>query len=222
MLDVGCGAGELLARIKARHGARTEGIEPARSWAPAARDRVDILHEARFDEVTLELGGYDLVCCLASSHAIGGWEPRSAASPALARPTAGSGSSARASGGARRAPATSGARRRDPGRAADGLAGLEAGARGAGWEVLDAAVASDADWARYEETLIANGEAELAQGDDPGCARGSRPRGRAGRARAGRTRWASRCSPCGGPAARASRSLTIRAVAPQIRWSPTW
>ena len=30
-----------------------------------ARDRVDILHEARFDKVTLELGGYDLVCCLA-------------------------------------------------------------------------------------------------------------------------------------------------------------
>ena len=28
-------------------------------------------------------------------------------------------------------------------------------------------VASDEDWARYEETLIANGEAELAQGDDP-------------------------------------------------------
>ena len=33
--------------------------------------------------------------------------------------------------------------------------------------MLHTAVASDADWAAYEETLIANGEAELAQGDDP-------------------------------------------------------
>jgi hypothetical protein len=49
----------------------------------------------------------------------------------------------------------------------NGLDGFEAGARGAGWEVLHTAVASDADWAAYEETLIANGEAELAQGDDP-------------------------------------------------------
>ena len=108
VLDIGCGEGELLARIKARHGVRTEGIEPARSWALAARDRVDIVHEADFTDVTLELGGYDLVCCLASSHAMGGWEPsleRSRRrSPAR---TAGSRSSARASGAGRRAPATS-------------------------------------------------------------------------------------------------------------------
>ena len=66
VLDIGCGEGELLARVKARHGVRTEGIEPARSWALAARDRVDIVHEAEYADVTLELGGYDLVCCLAS------------------------------------------------------------------------------------------------------------------------------------------------------------
>ena len=39
VLDVGCGAGELLARIKARHGARTEGIEPAPEWAARPRER---------------------------------------------------------------------------------------------------------------------------------------------------------------------------------------
>ena len=47
-----------------------------------------------------------------------------------------------------------------------GQAELEAAARAAGWEVLDAVVASDADWAAYEETLIANGEAELARAED--------------------------------------------------------
>ena len=48
-----------------------------------------------------------------------------------------------------------------------GLDGLEAGARAAGWEVLDAAVASDEAWAAYEETLIVNGEAALESEDDP-------------------------------------------------------
>ena len=48
-----------------------------------------------------------------------------------------------------------------------GLEGLKDGASRAGWEVVSTTVASDADWAAYEETLIANGEAELAQGDDP-------------------------------------------------------
>lgn len=169
VLDVGCGTGELLARIKARHGARTEGIEPARGWAEVARDRVDILHEARFNEVTLELGGYDLVCCLASSHAIGGWAPALQGLAALTRRDGGLG--VVAEGFWRRPPSEGylevlGGATRDE--LPSGLDGLEAGARAAGWEVLASAVASDADWARYEETLIANGEAELAQGDDPG------------------------------------------------------
>jgi SAM-dependent methyltransferase len=166
VLDVGCGAGELLARIKARHGARTEGIEPARSWALQAREHVDILHEAYFADVTLELRAYDLVCCLASSHAIGGWEPALGGLGALAR----RGGLGLVAEGFWRHPPSPGylaALGATPDELPSGLDGLEAGARGAGWEVLDTAVASDADWAAYEETLIANGEAELAQGDDP-------------------------------------------------------
>jgi SAM-dependent methyltransferase len=166
VLDVGCGAGELLARIKARHGARTEGIEPARSWALQAREHVDILHEAYFADVTLELRAYDLVCCLASSHAIGGWEPALGGLGALAR----RGGLGLVAEGFWRHPPSPGylaALGASPDELPTGLEGLEAGARGAGWEVLHTAVASDADWATYEETLIANGEAELAQGDDP-------------------------------------------------------
>ena len=167
-LDIGCGAGELLARVKARHGARTEGIEPAPGWAAAARERVDVLHEARFDEVTLELGVYDLVCCLAASHAIGRWSEALSMLARLARP--GGGLGLVGEGFWRRPPtagylaALGGA---SPDELADGQAGLEAAARAAGWEPLDVAVASDADWARYEETLLANGEAELAERPDP-------------------------------------------------------
>jgi SAM-dependent methyltransferase len=166
VLDVGCGSGELLARIKARYGARTEGIEPARSWALAAREHVDILHEAYFADVTLELRAYDLVCCLASSHAIGGWEAALGGLGALARP---GGLGLVAEGFWRHAPSPGylDALGATADELPSGLDALEAGARKTGWEVLEATVASEADWAAYEETLIANGEAELAQGDDP-------------------------------------------------------
>jgi SAM-dependent methyltransferase len=166
-LDVGCGAGELLARVKARHGARTEGIEPAPEWAAAARKRVDVVHEARFNEVTLELGGYDLVCCVASSHAIGRWDQ---ALGALATLTRRGGLGLAGEGFWQRAPSAGYLERlggASPDDLPSGLAGLEEGARAAGWEVLGSDVASDADWAAYEETLLANGEAALAAEEDP-------------------------------------------------------
>ncbi len=170
MIDVGCGAGELLARVKARHGARTEGIEPAPEWAQAARAAgVDVVHEAQFTDVTLELGGYDLVCCLASSHAVGPWADALSGLAALARADGGLGLVGE--GFWRREP-SAGYLEALGGASADelplGLEGLEAGARAAGWEVVDTAVASDADWKAYEETLIVNGEAALEDEDDPG------------------------------------------------------
>ena len=166
-LDVGCGAGELLARVAARHPLRTEGIKPAAEWAAAARARVDVVHEAPFAEVTLEHGAYDLVCCLASSHAIGSWDASLRALAALARPDGGLGLVGE--GFWRREP-SAGYLERLGGASADelpSLEGLAAGAREAGWDVLASAVASGADWACYEETLLANGEAELALRPDP-------------------------------------------------------
>jgi len=169
VIDVGCGAGELLARVKARHGARTEGIEPAPEWAQAARAAgVDVVHEAQFTDVTLELGGYDLVSCLASSHAVGPWADALSGLAALARADGGLGLVGE--GFWRREP-SAGYLEALGGASADelplGLEGLEAGARAAGWEVVDTAVASDADWKAYEETLIVNGEAALEDEDDP-------------------------------------------------------
>jgi SAM-dependent methyltransferase len=167
-LDVGCGPGELLARLAARFGLRTEGVEAAAEWAAAARERVDVVHEARFAEVTLEPGAYDLVACLAASHAIGSWEESLRALAALARPVGGL---ALVGEGFWRREPSAGYLERLGGASADelpeGLDALRAGARAAGWEVLRAAVASDADWAAYEETALANGERWLSRDPDP-------------------------------------------------------
>ena len=76
VLDVGCGAGELLARHQGAPRRAHGGHRAGARVGAAARDRVDIVHEAEFADVTLELGGYDLVCCLASSHAMGAGSPR--------------------------------------------------------------------------------------------------------------------------------------------------
>jgi SAM-dependent methyltransferase len=168
VLDVGCGRGELLARLAARFDLRTEGIEPGAEWAAAAREHVDVVHEARFADVTLEPGGYDLVTCVASSHAIGSWDESLRALAGLAR--ADGGLAVVGEGFWRRAP-SAGYLERLGGASADelprGLDGLRAGARAAGWDVLASVVASDADWAAYEETVLANGEAWLAEDPDP-------------------------------------------------------
>ena len=168
VLDVGCGRGELLARIAARHPVRTEGVEPAREWAAAARERVDVVHEAPLDELDLERGAYDLVACVASSHAFGSWRAALRGLARLARP----GGLGLVGEGFWRRPPSAGYLERLGGASAGelpaGLEALRAAARTAGWAVLEAAVASDADWAAYEETLIANGEAALAATPDPG------------------------------------------------------
>ena len=73
-IDVGCGNGEVLARVKAAHHCTTMGIEPSERWAAQAHDRVDIVHTAPLEEVAPVEGAWDLAICIASSHAFGNWQ----------------------------------------------------------------------------------------------------------------------------------------------------
>jgi cyclopropane fatty-acyl-phospholipid synthase-like methyltransferase len=166
-IDVGCGNGEILFRIKRRHRrVTTMGIEPSQKWAAIAHERVDVVHEAPLAQVAPMQGAWDVVVCIASSHAFGTWHDALLGMRSLARP-----------GG--RALVGEGFWRRTPspgylellgGAGEDELPTHDAlleGARATGWEVEDERIASDADWARYEETLIANGERRLEGGDAP-------------------------------------------------------
>ena len=182
-LDVGCGAGELLARLAARHRRCGRRASSRRPSGPRRRGRgVDVVHEAPFAEVTLEHGGYDLVCCLALLA-----RDRVLGRVALRGPWprwrgADGGLGLVGEGFWRREPSAGyleRARRRERRRAAARVwrAWRRAHATRAG-RCSRRAVASDADWARYEETLLANGEAELRS------AAGSRP-ARLGRRGAG-------------------------------------
>ncbi|HEX2087913.1 MAG TPA: methyltransferase, partial [Solirubrobacteraceae bacterium] len=164
-LDVGCGNGEVLARVKRRHDVTTMGIEPSPRWAAAARERVDIVHAAPLAEVAPMEAAWDLVVCIASSHAFGTWSDALFGLRRLARP----GGRALVGEGFWRRPPSPGFLEALGGASADELPdhdGLLAGARAAGWQVEDERVASDADWALYEETLIANGERALAAHED--------------------------------------------------------
>ena len=162
-IDVGCGNGEILWRIKRRHpGVTTMGIEPSQRWATLARERVDMVHQATLAEVAPMQAAWDVVVCIAASHAFGTWHDALVGMRRLAQP-----------GG--RALVGEGFWRRTPsadylealgGATEDELPHHDAlldGVRSTGWEVEDERIASDADWARYEETLLANGDRYLAE-----------------------------------------------------------
>jgi cyclopropane fatty-acyl-phospholipid synthase-like methyltransferase len=163
-LDVGCGSGEVLARVKRRHAVTTMGIEPSHRWAARAHECVDLVHAAPFAEVDPMEGAWDLVVCIASSHAFGTWSDALAGLRRLVRP---GGAALVGEGFWQRPPSAS---YLEVLRAnADELPdrdGLLDGARRAGWTVVAERVASAADWADYEETLIGNGERALAEHDD--------------------------------------------------------
>ena len=181
VLDVGCGYGELLVRIKNAHpDVFTIGIEPAHEWAEAARALgVDEVREAMLEESAPGAEELDLVCCLASSHAIGPWDRALAAMAGWTRP-----------GGLALIGEGFWARTPTPaylevlgGASEDELPfhdGLLAGAADAGWTVVAEHVAAPEEWARYEESLIANGDKALAFDEDPDLLRW---------VEAARTRW---------------------------------
>jgi hypothetical protein len=169
VVETGCGAAELLLRVlEAFPDARGVGVDPdpralarAREAAPARlpEGRVPQLIEARAEDARLAAGAWDLVINVASSHAHGGFPEALGALAALARP--GGGQVLLGEGFWRRDPspafldALGGA---TAGELPPGLDALRDAARAAGLQPLATTVASDADWAAYEDGLATEAE----------------------------------------------------------------
>ena len=112
-LDVACGDGDVLARIKRRHGCTTMGIEPSPELAAVAHERVDLVHQSTLADVAPMESAWDVVVCIGTPEAFGTWPHAFAGLRRLAR--AG-------------------------GRALVGMPdddGLRAAAEAAGWEIED-------------------------------------------------------------------------------------
>jgi SAM-dependent methyltransferase len=171
ILDVGCGAGELLVRAAEGFGATGFGFDTAQVQIDEARRRAAARVPGaglRFELADDGSDGYDLVTCIGSMHAV---EGGLAALGARGRQVL------VGDGFWRRAPeqpyldALGGA-------TADELpflAGLVRSGEPAGLEAAWVAVTTDEEWDRYEWTLIANG---LASGDADAIAWARRARER--------------------------------------------
>jgi cyclopropane fatty-acyl-phospholipid synthase-like methyltransferase len=162
-LDLGCGPGELLVRLAERTGCGGLGVDTAAAQIAQARRRAAARAAGaalRF-EVADAAGVEDtfaLTACLGSLHALGA---RAAALARLAQLTAPGGHVLLGDGFWAREPpgayleALGGATRDE---LPDGLAALARAGEPHGLRAVHVREASQADWDRYEWTLIANGE----------------------------------------------------------------
>lgn len=156
ILDTGCGNGEILRRALLAHAqARGLGIDLDADAIAEARQRAEGL-PARFevrDTATLE-GTFDVVINVGASHAHGGFPSALAALKALA-PVVLYGE------GFWQRPPSEGFLAALGGATVDELPdrdGLHTAIRDAGFEVAHESIATERDWARYEETLATNAE----------------------------------------------------------------
>jgi SAM-dependent methyltransferase len=156
VLDIGCGVGEILLRVlRRRPDARGLGVDLDADAITEARRRGTGL-PARFeivDAATVK-GSFDAVINIGSSHALGGFPAVLDALRALGQ------TALYGEGFWQRAPsedflAALGGATADE---LSDLDGLRAAITEAGFDITHEWLASEDDWARYEETLASNAE----------------------------------------------------------------
>jgi SAM-dependent methyltransferase len=163
VLDVACGRGEVLRRVAARWNVRGIGYD---SDAALLEPAPGI--ELRASDTPPEVS-FDLVLCIASSHALGGFPDTLGALRDLTVP----GGQVLLGEGYWRQPPSDDYLEALGGASADELPdypGLMRAAEEAGLTPLHSSVASEADWDRYEWRLILNAERwAAAHPVDPGA-----------------------------------------------------
>ena len=164
VLDVACGRAEVLRRVAERFDVEATGYDSDAALIESGPAGLD-LHVRDSPPP----GPFDVVLCIASSHALGGFPDALGALRELVRP---GGELLLGEGYWRRSPS---AEYLDAlgGASADELpdySGLMRAAEEAGLTPLYCAVASEADWDRYEWRLILNAERwAAAHPEDPGA-----------------------------------------------------
>jgi cyclopropane fatty-acyl-phospholipid synthase-like methyltransferase len=169
-LDLGCGPGELLVRLAERTDCGGLGVDLAAAQIDEARRRAAArAPRAGLEFLTADAGSVDgefaLTACVGSSHALGGLD---AALARLAQLTLSGGHVLLGDGFWAHEPtehylqALGGASRDE----LPDYAGLLGAGEPHGLTAVHVRVASEADWDRYEWTLIANGERFLAEHHD--------------------------------------------------------
>ena len=152
VLDVACGRAEVLRRVAARYDIEPAGYDADAALVETAPAELNVTVADRPPDRT-----FDLVVCIASSHALGGFPDALGALHDLVEP---GGQVLLGEGYWRQAPAQEYLDALG-GATADELpdySGLMRAAEEAGFTPLYASVASDADWDRYEWRQILNSE----------------------------------------------------------------